>query len=411
MNVKRFQQIIASLILSASTLTSLSATAAAGNPPTQVVNICQGTYSVLNAGTANAAAYQWYLDGKAIAGAYDKSYAAGKAGVYTVVAYNHNSCASDASDAIQIDVNASDAITFNALAAKTLGDAPFQLKAVSDKNKITYTASPAGIVTIKNDMVTLVGAGTVTITATSPGKNACGNAITASQTLKVNPAAVKAVAAVNPVVDLALAVSSEAKEVTTDQSFEYTLTVKNQSAELANGVSVTDTLAASLNFVAVNAALDGKAAYDAATRTITWNVGQLKASSYSELRFSAKATQHGTIKNTVKAQSAEQDSNPNNNTTIDYKQITGISIPNVFTPNGDGKNDTFTIADLGQYKESELVIVNRWGGEVYQTKNYKNNWTGDKLDEGTYFYSLKVKNNNGTQEEFKGYITLLRSAI
>ena len=113
----------------------------------------------------------------------------------------------------------------------------------------------------------------------------------------------------------------------------------------------------------------------------------------------------------VKAASAEQDSNPNNNAAIDYKEIGGISIPNVFTPNGDGKNDTFTIPDLSQYQENELIIVNRWGGEVYQSKNYRNNWTGDNLEEGTYFYSLKVTNSNGEVEEYKGYITLLRSVI
>ncbi|MVN22261.1 T9SS type B sorting domain-containing protein [Mucilaginibacter arboris] len=410
MTVKRFPKFIAWLILLPAMF--LSFRTVAGNPPTQVVTICEGTYTVLNAATTNAAGYQWYLNGQVIVGAYEKSYAAGKAGIYTVVAYNQNSCASAASDGIEVDMTTSDYITFNPLADKTLGNAPFRLTANSKNNsKITYTASPAGIVTIENDMLTLIGAGTVTITATADGKNSCGNAITSTQTLKVNPAGVKTIAAVNPTVDLALAASSDSKDVNVDQPFEYTLTVKNQSAQTATLVSVTDTLPAELSFVAVNNAVDGKAVYDPNTRLLTWKLDQLNASAYSELRFSAKASRHGTIKNTVKVASAEQDSNPTNNTAIDYKQILGINIPNVFTPNGDGKNDTFTIADLSQYKESELIIVNRWGGEVYQSKNYQNNWTGDKLDEGTYFYSLKVKNNNGEQEEYKGYITLLRSAI
>ena len=382
-------------------------------PPGKVVTICEGTYTVLNASATNAAGYQWYLNGKAIAGAYDKSYSAGKAGIYTVVVFNQNSCASDASDAIEVDVNASSYITFDPLANKTVGDAPFQLNATYNNStaNITYTASPAGIVTIVNNVVTVISAGAVAITATVPGTNSCGNTITATQTLTVNPASVRTITATGPVVDLAVAVSSDSKQVTVDQPFEYTLTVKNQGIQTATQVFVTDTLPAALDFVSINNTTDGKASYDATTRLLTWKIDQLDASAYTELRFSAKAKQHGTIKNTVKAASAEQDSNPNNNTAIDYKDISGITIPNVFTPNGDGKNDTFAIPDLSQYKENELIIVNRWGGEVYQSKNYKNNWTGDNLEEGTYFYSLKVTNSNGVQEEYKGYVTLLRTTI
>lgn len=409
MTVNRFPRVISWLLLMTVTFTNIYAE---GNgSPTQVVTICQGSFTVLNAATQNTAAYQWYLNGQAIAGAYEKSYAAGNAGNYTVVGYNKESCASDVSDVIQVDVTASASITFNPIADKTVGDAPFQLKAVSSKNNISYTASPAGIVTIKNDIVTIISAGTVTITATSPGKNSCGNAISATQKLNINPAAIKNISSKTNIVDLALVNSSESKQVNVDQSFEYTLIVKNQSSLDATGISVADTLPASINFIAVNGAVEGKAAYDPKSRVLTWTMDLLKGGIYAELHFSVTALRHGTIKNTVKVVSAEEDSNPLNNTAIDYKDIAGINIPNVFTPNGDGRNDTFAIPDLVQYQQNELIILNRWGGEVYQTKNYQNTWTGDKLDDGTYFYSLKVKNSKGEQEEYKGYVTLLRTAI
>jgi gliding motility-associated-like protein/uncharacterized repeat protein (TIGR01451 family) len=415
MTATRFPRLFSLIVLIVTTFTN--AYAKVGGSPTLVVNICEGTFTVLNAATTNAAAYQWYLNGKAIAGAYDKSYIAGNAGNYTVVAYNKESCASDVSDVIEVDVTASESVTFNPLASKTIGDAPFKLTATSSKNgNITFTAAPAGIVTINKDLVTIIGTGTVTITATAPGKNSCGNKIQASQPLTVNPvvakpAEIKPVTAVNNSVDLALVSSSESKQVSTNQPYEYTITIKNQSALSATNVSVTDTLPAAINFIAVNNAVDGKATYDEKTHLLTWKMDMLKGSAYSELRFSAKASQHGTIKNMVKAVSAEADSNPNNNTAIDYKQIAGINIPNVFTPNGDGRNDTFTIPDITKYQQNELVILNRWGGQVYQAKNYQNNWTGDKLEDGTYFYSLKVKNSNGEEQEFKGYITMLRTAI
>ena len=58
-----------------------------------------------------------------------------------------------------------------------------------------------------------------------------------------------------------------------------------------------------------------------------------------------------------------------------------ITIPNIFTPNGDGKNDVFEIKGLEAYTGSQLFIYNRWGNEVYKSDNYLNNWDGSSLAE------------------------------
>ncbi|TCD18108.1 gliding motility-associated C-terminal domain-containing protein [Pedobacter psychrodurus] len=87
-----------------------------------------------------------------------------------------------------------------------------------------------------------------------------------------------------------------------------------------------------------------------------------------------------------------------------------LFIPNLFTPNGDSNNDTFEIRGLNLFAENDLVIVNRWGNEVYKANNYQNNWTGEGLNEGTYYYLLRVKENAGAPwQVFKGYITLIRA--
>src|SRR5690606_6453284 len=50
-----------------------------------------------------------------------------------------------------------------------------------------------------------------------------------------------------------------------------------------------------------------------------------------------------------------------------------IFIPNVFSPNGDGKNDVFFIRNLPlESTKNSLVITNRWGKEVYVSEDYKN---------------------------------------
>ncbi|HEY8919894.1 MAG TPA: gliding motility-associated C-terminal domain-containing protein, partial [Chitinophaga sp.] len=87
-----------------------------------------------------------------------------------------------------------------------------------------------------------------------------------------------------------------------------------------------------------------------------------------------------------------------------------LKVPTLFTPNGDGKNDAFEIRGLNQYAENELVIINRWGNEVFRQKGYQNNWYGEGLNEGTYYYLLRLKKTDGSGWEIlKGYTTLIRA--
>ncbi|UYQ95456.1 gliding motility-associated C-terminal domain-containing protein [Chitinophaga horti] len=86
-----------------------------------------------------------------------------------------------------------------------------------------------------------------------------------------------------------------------------------------------------------------------------------------------------------------------------------VQIPTLFTPNGDGRNDAFEIRGLNQYAENELIMMNRWGNEVYRQKNYQQNWRGNGLSEGTYYYLLRVKKNNSSAwQVLTGYTTLMR---
>ena len=86
-----------------------------------------------------------------------------------------------------------------------------------------------------------------------------------------------------------------------------------------------------------------------------------------------------------------------------------ITIPNIFTPNNDGKNDVFVITGLDAFPGSQLFIYNRWGNEVYKSDNYLNNWDGSGLAEGTYYYLLNRKDHDGSATVFKGWVFLKRS--
>jgi hypothetical protein len=64
------------------------------------------------------------------------------------------------------------------------------------------------------------------------------------------------------------------------------------------------------------------------------------------------------------------------------------SLPNVFSPNGDGVNDYYIIDEAPLFKNNELIVVNRWGNVVYSIKGYQNDWDGGDLVDGVYFVSF-----------------------
>jgi gliding motility-associated-like protein len=83
-----------------------------------------------------------------------------------------------------------------------------------------------------------------------------------------------------------------------------------------------------------------------------------------------------------------------------------ITMPNVFTPNGDGDNDRFVPFEAFPGKW-QLTIFNRWGVEIFTTKNASQGWSGTDSSAGTYYWILQPL--EGQQGEGKsGYVTLLK---
>lgn len=79
-------------------------------------------------------------------------------------------------------------------------------------------------------------------------------------------------------------------------------------------------------------------------------------------------------------------------------------LPNVFTPNEDGKNDAFIIPAV--YEGSwGIKIYNRWGKLVYTSNEYKNDWVGNNVASGVYFFELS--NNIRSEFKAKGYVHVI----
>ncbi|MBU3676096.1 MAG: T9SS type B sorting domain-containing protein [Chitinophagaceae bacterium] len=89
-----------------------------------------------------------------------------------------------------------------------------------------------------------------------------------------------------------------------------------------------------------------------------------------------------------------------------------ITLPNAFTPNGDGLNDFFSILYAGYKKLNYMRIYNRWGELVYQTADFRKGWDGKHkgrdAEVGTYFWIISANNTNDQAEILKGDITLIR---
>jgi gliding motility-associated-like protein len=89
--------------------------------------------------------------------------------------------------------------------------------------------------------------------------------------------------------------------------------------------------------------------------------------------------------------------------------IKNLVIPTLITPNMDGRNDYFIIGGITNEANTELIIFDRRGVQVYKNYNYDNSWNGvdynnNQLPDDTYFYILKFANG----KSYKGYIVIRR---
>ena len=97
--------------------------------------------------------------------------------------------------------------------------------------------------------------------------------------------------------------------------------------------------------------------------------------------------------------------------TLQARAINLVAIPDAFSPNGDGHNDTFRIY-AWSVKEFHLSIYNRWGTQVYETDDVNSGWDGtfngapQPAEVYTFFFTVLHK--NGKTESHEGTVTLFR---
>ncbi len=72
-----------------------------------------------------------------------------------------------------------------------------------------------------------------------------------------------------------------------------------------------------------------------------------------------------------------------------------LFIPNVFSPNDDGVNDTFFVQSPCGIEDFEMTIFNRWGHQVFQSKSVEDHWdgkiAGKRLPKDVYTYFIRYR--------------------
>ena len=84
-------------------------------------------------------------------------------------------------------------------------------------------------------------------------------------------------------------------------------------------------------------------------------------------------------------------------------------IPNTFTPNNDGINDTWIIANLESYANCKVQVFNRYGQMVFESRGYTKPWdgtlNGKALPFGTFYYVIEPGSG---RKPITGYVTIVK---
>ncbi|MFT4152988.1 gliding motility-associated C-terminal domain-containing protein [Parafilimonas sp.] len=89
-----------------------------------------------------------------------------------------------------------------------------------------------------------------------------------------------------------------------------------------------------------------------------------------------------------------------------------VYVPNAFTPNNDGLNDVFRIANINNQQFVDMSIYNRWGQRIFYSTEALKGWDGKQngveLPASTFIYQIRYKNFAGKLQSLKGTVVLMR---
>jgi len=196
------------------------------------------------------------------------------------------------------------------------------------------------------------------------------------------------------------------------ETVEFTILVENNGSVDLNNIEISEVLQSGYTYVSHTTSAG---TYDVSTGI--WDIPFLMSWSSETLVVQVIVNPTGDYSNTAQIISQiPEDENATNNTITVELDPGCLNVYNEITPNNDGLNDYFYVECIENYPGNSLTVFNRFGNPVYSVQDYQNDWSGvsnasgtigsgQVLPSGTYFYLLKIDDENF---EKTGWIYLLR---
>ncbi|MBD0778264.1 gliding motility-associated C-terminal domain-containing protein [Maribacter sp. ANRC-HE7] len=217
-------------------------------------------------------------------------------------------------------------------------------------------------------------------------------------------------------VDLEITKTADVDYLRINEQMTFTITVNNISMEDAASIQVSEVLdPMGFNYISHFTGV-GSGVYDEVAGT--WDIPLLNAGDSVTLVILVETIASGFYDNTATITAVSPfDIDPDNNeatVTIEVGERSNNEcgfLFNQFSPNGDGTNDFLYINCITnpEYAGNSLEIYDRYGNQVFATRDYDNTWDGTRnnkeLPKGTYFYILDLADGS---EVKKGWIQIIR---
>lgn len=202
--------------------------------------------------------------------------------------------------------------------------------------------------------------------------------------------------------------TTEVKYTATDQKGNVTMCTFNVQVRSPGSTSITGCP----NSITVNAKQDGKIA-------VTWDEPQASLQCGTlTIRKSHEPGSLFAIGTTAVVYEFMDNTGTTATCTLNVTVLEPealFAIGKVLTPDGDGINDTWTLANIENFKNNEVLVVDRWGTKVFDATGYDNekvvwngtNKNGTQVPTGTYFYTIEVR-LPGSVIKKKGYLEVVQ---